>query len=326
MERGKQILRQWKVLRLLEQSRRGMTVAELCDVLEGDATRRTVYRDLEQLQDVGFPLENENGHWAIATSNRQTWTVPVDPSHVLALQVVGELLGPIRGTWLSDPLQELEERLRVLLTDAGRGYCAELRQQVAATLFKPVALPPEVANVAARIDEALTKEQRLKISYQGLKGTIAEARIVEPYATWFADGRLYLVAYCRSARDFRTFAVQRIHSIDVLDEVFDRSPDFDLEAFTHAGFGVFHDAPQLVVLEFEPDVAYVPRERVLHETQTLTELPAGRLRLEMTVGGLPELAAWVVSFGGSVRAVGPPALLDEVRRRFRAGLDAHERL
>lgn len=325
MERGRQILRQWKVLRLLEQSRRGMTVAELCDVLQGDATRRTVYRDLEQLQEVGFPLENENGHWAIATSHRQTWSVPVDPSHVLALQVVGELLGPIRGTWLSEPIYELEERLRVLLTAAGRGYCEELRQQVAATLFKPVALPPEVADVAARIDEALNKEQRLQIVYQSL-GKPPEARVVEPYATWFADGRLYLVAFCRRAQAFRTFAVQRIQAIEVLDEVFERASSFDLEAFTHAGFGVFHDTPQVVVLEFLPEVAYVPRERVLHATQTLTDLPDGRLRLEMTVGGLPELAAWVVSFGGAVRAVAPAALLAEVRRRFEAGLAAHEDL
>ena len=55
--RGDQLARQWRILRLIEASGSGLTVAEISD-REG-ISLRTAYRDLEALQEAGFPLYNE---------------------------------------------------------------------------------------------------------------------------------------------------------------------------------------------------------------------------------------------------------------------------
>jgi predicted DNA-binding transcriptional regulator YafY len=51
--RGDQLARQWRVIRAIESSPNGLTVAEIAK-REGSGIR-TIYRDLEALQAAGFP-------------------------------------------------------------------------------------------------------------------------------------------------------------------------------------------------------------------------------------------------------------------------------
>lgn len=57
MSRGDQVTRQWRLIRLLEKTRRGYTFEELA--CELGCSARTVMRDLEQVQWVGFPVTEE---------------------------------------------------------------------------------------------------------------------------------------------------------------------------------------------------------------------------------------------------------------------------
>ncbi len=55
--RGDQLARQWRVIRAIEASPNGLTVAEVAQREETGI--RTIYRDLEALQSAGFPLYTE---------------------------------------------------------------------------------------------------------------------------------------------------------------------------------------------------------------------------------------------------------------------------
>ena len=54
MARGDQLARQWKIIQSLTAARYGKAVSELAATLA--CHRRTVYRDLEALQEAGFPV------------------------------------------------------------------------------------------------------------------------------------------------------------------------------------------------------------------------------------------------------------------------------
>jgi predicted DNA-binding transcriptional regulator YafY len=150
-----------------------------------------------------------------------------------------------------------------------------------------------------------------------------QARVIDPYCTWFAAGRVYVVAYCHKAQDTRTFAIQRIRRADILDESFDPDPSFDPAAFTRKGFGVYHGPVYRVTIDFSPQVAHLIRERRFHVSQQVTEVGNGA-RLKMEAAGLPEIAAWVASFGGQARAVAPKELVEAVRALHRNGLQVAE--
>ena len=57
MARGDQLARQWRIIQTLIASKRGKSVADL--VKDENCHLRTVYRDLEALQEAGFPIYQE---------------------------------------------------------------------------------------------------------------------------------------------------------------------------------------------------------------------------------------------------------------------------
>lgn len=316
MNRGRQILRQWQILRALEHSRNGLKIEQLREVVEDDCTIRTLYRDLEQLQEAGFPVVDENGIWKMPKASHHT--IPIQNTEIFALALTESLLAPVRGTWLHDPIARLRTRLLSLLTPIGREWLKEARHTAIATLAAPGDYQPYATQLEA-IDEAIQRQHRLTIHYHA-PGKLLEPRLVEPYTTWFHGGRLYLIARCLKAEDYRTFAIQRIEKASIEDEAFQIDEQFDVEAFSRRGFGVFHGPIYRVVIDFSPEVAHLARERNFHHSQQLNIRADGTTRLTMDCAGLPEIAAWLAGFGGKAWPVAPAELVEHVRSVHTSGL------
>ncbi|MEZ4219622.1 MAG: WYL domain-containing protein [Polyangiaceae bacterium] len=317
-QRGRQVIRLLKLLQALNGSR-GMSAQQLRELVGDGCTIRTLYRDLAHLQDAGFALTNDEGLWSANPGARIH--APVDADELLALVLAEQALSAGGAVAFSAPLATLLSKLLSAASPTTRDYCQELRQTAVATAFAPN--QDERVDMHARtIQRAIAMEHALSITYQA-PGRQPEARTVEPYGTWMANGRPYLIAYCRKAKALRTFNLARIRASEVLDEAFDRDPSFDLEAFTALGLGVFHGSRQRITVRFSPEVAHLPRERSFHGSQTVEPQPDGSVIVHLEAAGLPEIAAWIASFGGKVRALEPPELVSAVRALFRRGLEAH---
>jgi predicted DNA-binding transcriptional regulator YafY len=320
--RGRQVIRQWKLLRALEGSKQGLDIQETTELLgEDKTTDRTLYRDFRDLQAAGFPVVKEGKRWRLDRDSEGGWYVPMEPSQVVALHLAERLLDPLRGSPIGHALVELQTRLRAACHERIRRFGDELTGHMTATVTRPAVLEKSSPHLA-KLDEAIIKEHRVRMGYKRGQGP-ESVRVVDPYATWYSDGRLYLVAWCHNREDVITFAVPRITWVEELDETFDREPDFDLDAFVNRGFGVLHGEPREVVLELLPEVAHFAEERVIHPSQVLEPLEDGGCRVTLEVEGILEVAAWVVSFGGAVRALEPPELVEEVRARCLRGLEMH---
>ena len=61
------------------------------------------------------------------------------------------------------------------------------------------------------------------------------------------------------------------------------------------------------MIEFSADEAPYVREREWHASQTIDELPGGRIRLTLNVVIDWELQAWVMGFGPAARVITPEA-------------------
>jgi hypothetical protein len=114
-----------------------------------------------------------------------------------------------------------------------------------------------------------------------------------------------------------------MRSAEMLDESFDRRTEFNAQEFIQRGFGVLHGEPHAIVIEFSAEVAHLAEERRFHVSQQVSMEPDGRAVLRMSASGLLEVAAWIASFGGKVRALAPAELVEAVRTLHAGGLAAH---
>lgn len=73
--------------------------------------------------------------------------------------------------------------------------------------------------------EAAAQERVVRLTYRSVGKEETTVREVEPWHVFAALGRWYLSGHCRLVDDERTFRVDRIKEVEVLDETFDRPTD-----------------------------------------------------------------------------------------------------
>src|SRR5439155_526994 len=119
MPRGDQLARQWQLLRLLGRPG-GLTVADASGEL-GCAVR-TVWRDLQVLQDVGFPILDERaddgrrGVWKIDPDFHDRLPVPLSLPEIVALLLSQDLLALAGASPFADAVHSAFAKFRALLT------------------------------------------------------------------------------------------------------------------------------------------------------------------------------------------------------------------
>ena len=101
--------------------------------------------------------------------------------------------------------------LEILATE-GSEVAKGLKSRLAEKLGSQVSYQPTgTEKFIAEIGKAIQKNQLLKIVYSG------KERLVIPFEIYAENGGNHLRAFCKSARDRRTFKVSRIDSLELLD-------------------------------------------------------------------------------------------------------------
>ncbi len=317
-DRGRQVIRQWKMLRLLE-SRRGLSVAALHRQIDEPCSTRTIRRDLAALEQAGFPLIEDGGRWrTLSEGDTGAWRLPLQPSQVVALLLAESTLAPLP---FGEPLDELRERLELLLTPRQRDACRDLATRLRAT----PAAAPRIANreLPTAIQRAIADSRVLELDYWSPRSGHSR-RTIEPHLFWHAATGLYLVGRDAASGAMRTFAAHRIRTATVLDHHFEPDPTFDPDQYIRHGFGVYHGDSHDITVDFAPGSAYLLRERTYHPSQRLEEQPDGAIRAHWTMAGLPEIARWLLGFGGNATIRAPTELRDMVRELHRLGHEANQ--
>ncbi|GAB6876615.1 helix-turn-helix transcriptional regulator [Thermaerobacter litoralis] len=289
------------------------TLAESLEV-----TTRTVHRDLDVLRDDWHaPLEfdrRRNGYYLTDPS----WEPPVKAGlsrlgagEALALAFGLQALEAVRAHGLEEAFQALLARLPELLPEQVTVDLSSLAHRVS-FFFEPTRGDPEaVGERLAALREAIEGCRVVRLRYYTASRDEETTRLVEPYHLRYYDGAWYMAGYCRWRKDVRTFAVDRIRDIQVLDETFPPpGPDrFSPEVYFGEAWRLQRGAErQKVVVRFRPPQARYVRGRTWHPSQESQEEPDGSLVLTFRVLGTDEIMRWLLQFGAGAEVLEPASL------------------
>ena len=325
-ERGRQLQRILTLIKLFEHSRFGYTIPELCR--ETNITRRTLYRDLEMLEDAGYRFIKEGGggglskKWRFPPGMRKAPDKPYTETELLSLYFCMNMLQPLRGTPLRDGVESLLMKIEATFTEKEREYFGDLVFTHVAKMMPSRDYRRHAATVSA-LSRACLEHRKVEMTYRA-GGDKAKSYMFSPYCIAYHGGELYAIGWSDLREAIRTLRVDRIVSIKPSTVRFKRPADFDPEDYLGRSFGMYSEGEMTRVrIEFAKEAARVVQEREWHPTQRIENKPGGKVLLKMTVQGLPDVARWVLYHAPYAKVLEPPELREMVLEAASKSAKAH---
>jgi proteasome accessory factor B len=200
-----------------------------------------------------------------------------------------------------------------------RRYCEHALEKISAKVAAqavPLFAQTEeggLDNIFSTLQSALAQRRKVHIHYDSL----FDAGIIDcelsPYHLFYNQRAWYVVGYSSVHKTIRTFKLNRIKDVVILDEQFANGDNFDLAEYIGRAWSMIPEGRIYNVrLRFTPKVANNVAEVQWHSTQKVTRNADGSAVLEFRVDGLGEITWWILGYGDQVEVLAPAILRSKI--------------
>jgi predicted DNA-binding transcriptional regulator YafY len=325
MGRNAQLIRQWAILKQIETNR-WTTISDMAG--HHVVSTKTIRRDLAALMEAGFPLYDERYdgkvYWRLNEDYKGLPLASLSLSETAALYFSKKLVVNLAAPPFSNDIASAFKKIETALPERNIQFLDSLDSMISVRADAPKDLEHS-KNTIRILMEAIGEEVRVKMQYYSVHSQQKKMYTIDPYRLMYFRGGLYLFAQVEEYKQIRTFAVERIESIEKTKDEFEKPPDFSVENYLESAFGVVKEDPFDVEIIFNKDIAEYVRSRVWHPSQVVREIGGGRITMKMHVGGEFELGSWILSFGPSATVVSPERLRRRVEVELGRALDNYRK-
>lgn len=203
--------RLFRIVQLL-RSGRLITARSLAQKLE--VSERTIYRDIQELQLAGTPIEGEAG---VGYTLRREFDIPplmFDRQEITALVFGARMVKAWGGTEMAEAANSALRKIEAVLP-------LDLRERIdQVLLYAPgYKVPQTLRRTLDTLHRAAAERHVLKLDYIR-EDSQASSRRVRPLGLYFWGEVWTLVAWCELRNDFRTFRADRMQTVTVTEETF----------------------------------------------------------------------------------------------------------
>ncbi len=209
------------------RTRRVTTARWLAERLE--VSERTIYRDIQDLLANAVPIEGEAGVGYVIRKGYDLPPLMFTPEELSALALGASIVDSWADVALSTAAQSALSKIESSLPSALKGRLADQR------LFSPMQrLSAEAAYNMAELRRAMDERAKLRIRYKRLDGVDSE-RVIWPLGLFFWGQVWTLGAWCEKRRSLRNFRMDRIHSLQWLEQTYPDMPGRRLQDLIEQG-------------------------------------------------------------------------------------------
>ncbi len=293
------------------QSRKGYTISELTEML--GKSRRTVYRDLKELENAGLPCRfDTRQHRYIFDFQSPLPTFALSKNEAFSLLLLlREASRNIRLPF-TYPARLLSLKIENCLKHEVRQYCD------ASFRFISISSAPKVKTdlldkTFMQVLDAIQVQRILNISYC----LPAEQNIIttdlNPYYLTYSECTWHAIGESSFHKAVQTFRLNQIKELTPLDRYFVEDKKFDLREYFGYAWSLLREGQIYEVeLRFCPRIAAEVAEVQWHETQTASFEDDGSVVLKFRVDGLNEIIWWILGYGDRVEVLAPRALRQRI--------------
>jgi predicted DNA-binding transcriptional regulator YafY len=294
--------------------RRAVGKAEIMAKLE--ISEATFKRDIAKLRDqlhMPIAFNRDLGGYTMAPGHDDTELPGLwfNQEELLSLVTIQQLLEQLEPGLLGAKLKPLHTRLVQLMEKHGLASQDVARRIRILNVGKRVVTAQSFEVVAA----ATMARKRLRISHFSRQNGETTVRDVSPQRLVHYRDNWYLDAWCHLREDVRSFSIDAITQIKVIDAAAQTVPDGDINAAVDAGYGIFAGVPKgWATLKFTPERARWVAGEKWHPHQRGSTQADGSYVLEIPYSDERELMGDLLRFGSDVEVMAPPDLRSRIKR------------
>lgn len=305
----------YKIQKILSD-RKLVTTEQFLKELE--ISRATFRRDLEYLRDrLGAPIawDAELGGYVLQnTPGENLSALPglwLNEFEIHSLLSVIELLRSIDPEGLiGSQVNPIRERLEKLL-EKGDYSAREVSRRIRITTLARRNTPTKFFEIVAH---ALLARKRLQISHYNRQDNQITEREISPQRLVYYRDNWYLDAFCHKKDSLRTFGMDALKVVTLLDKPAVSMEEADLRVELESGYGIFAGAKhEIAKLRFTPFRARWVAKEIWHPEQKGEMQEDGSYLLSIPYSDERELIMDILRQGADVEVLAPQVLRESIK-------------
>jgi predicted DNA-binding transcriptional regulator YafY len=330
MSRGEPLIRQWNILKALQANYFGLAAQEIAEKVE--CSKRQVQRDMNILQEVGFPVFHEDRDygkrfWRMTGKALETEKLMLSMTEMISLFLSQKLLSPLAGTQFGDGLATALEKIKAVLPGKALGYFGDLDGMLVVKSVAQHDYSGKDKEIRI-INQAMAQSKVLTVQYHSASQDRVIDTLFHPYGMVFFGTNLYCIGYMAQYDEVRTLKLNRFQGVELTTQSFERPANFSIAAHLQGGFGIMTSSKsQTVKVRFTGWAATNVREHQWHPSQKIIKDCHSKAEdcvvATFELSSTTEFKRWLLGFGRHAIVQAPKVLAAEVKTEFREACGAY---
>lgn len=284
-----------------------------------EVSRSTIMRDLEFLRErYNAPLEydaDKNGYY-YTDPTFFIKSVMLSEGELFTVSAIIPLLEQYKNTPLEASFKSIFQKITDMLPEE-----VSVNSSFASGGIQFISDP--LPNIEAGVFNTVFKAVKLRVSmdfqYCSLGQQEYTPRRLNPYQVICQKGNWYVIGYCHKAEAVRIYSLSRMKKLSCTKKTFTVPADFDIRKHVDPNFGVWNNPtkPVKVELLFSKEISTYILERSWHEGQKMKQYKDGSVYLSFKSNQMQESLFWILHFGGAVKVLNPPELVEKVKKEVK---------
>lgn len=309
----KQKLKTMAVLDILRENtddEHGISMPEIIEKLDAmgiTAERKSVYKDIEHLQEYGYEISGDKvgGKYKYYLLDRN-FELPELKLLVDAVQA---------SKFISE--KRSNELIKKIESEASKHQAKELHRQV----YVANRVKTDYESVYYNIDDinlAINEDSQIEFDYYewnlDKEMTMRENGHkvnISPWALMWDDENYYMVAFDGESETIKHYRVDKIRHIKMTEEHRDGRLEFDgfdMASYAKETFGMFTGEPENVELEFDNSFIGVVLDRFGKDIMIINK--GDKFRVHVDVNLSDQFFGWIMGLNDGVKIVGPENVVE----------------
>jgi predicted DNA-binding transcriptional regulator YafY len=327
MARNEQLIRQHKILQILERVRFGKTIeeiqAEVVDELGLSSIHvRTLKRDLEALQAAGIDVDCHDSPrgkvWKLGPLAKTATKISFSATELISLSLGRQLMFPLAGTPFWQGIESFWNKIQEEVPETVLTHYEKFRKTLS-VLGMPAKSYEKQHGIIKTINRAIVEHRLVEIEYES-PAKPKRMRMIEPHRIVLFQSSLYVIATDCEDEDMetkvRSFKVDRMSKALITDKYFKPPSDEDIDQFVGNTMQMFvrKKTNQTYVIRVNPKAARWVLEDPLHAEQQVKQLDDGSIELTVEAVHDMEIIPRVLSMGDNAEIVSPKQARQEIAK------------